>query len=133
MIDFEGKANSLGFRDREHAVAKPAGVYRILVLGDSIVQGLSVANREDLFTSVLERELDADAPGRFEVLNFGVSGYNTQQEVETLRDKGLRYSPDLVVLAYCLNDTYLDSGPYHSPPSRRRAPRPGSRCDRRRC
>ena len=45
-----------------------------------------------------------------EVLNFGVSGYNTQQEVETLREKGLRYSPDLVVLAVCVNDALSHAG-----------------------
>lgn len=38
-------------------------------------------------------------------MNFGVSGYNTQQEVETLKDKAVRLDPDLVLLAYSLNDT----------------------------
>lgn len=109
MLDFRGKANSLGFRDREHSVLKPEGVFRILVLGDSITQGLGVRDDAEVFTAVLERELEA-SPGRFEVLNFGVSGYNTQQEVETLRQKGLVYAPDLVVLAYCSNDTRVDSG-----------------------
>jgi lysophospholipase L1-like esterase len=44
------------------------------------------------------------------VLNFGVSGYNTQQEVEMLKAKGLRYDPDLVILAYCLNDRERNDG-----------------------
>ncbi len=109
MLDFAGKANSLGFRDREHALAKKPGVYRILVLGDSITQGLSIERAEDIYTSVLERQLNTDGV-RVEVLNFGVSGYNTQQEVETLREKGLRFAPDMVVLAACVNDSYLDCG-----------------------
>jgi lysophospholipase L1-like esterase len=45
-----------------------------------------------------------------EVLNFGVNGYNTRQEVETLREKGLQFEPDLVVVAYCVNDKIPDSG-----------------------
>ena len=110
MLDFGGKSNSLGFRDREHPIAKQTGVYRILVLGDSITQGLGIFSSRDIFTSVLESQLNRGQPGRFEVMNFGVSGYNTQQEVESLSEKGLRYSPDLVVLAYCVNDNTVDSG-----------------------
>ena len=110
MLDFRGKANSLGFRDREHAVEKPEGIFRMLVIGDSVTQGLGVKDDEAVFTSVLERELNERPDGRVEVLNFGVSGYNTQQEVETLRHKGVDYEPDLVILAYCSNDTRLHSG-----------------------
>lgn len=95
--------NSLGFRDYEHAVAKSPGVHRILIIGDSITKGVGIPDPNMAYPMVLERELGQRGL-RSEVLNFGVEGYNTQQEVETLRDKGLRYKPDLVVLAYCLND-----------------------------
>lgn len=110
MTLFKGRANSLGFRDREHAIQKPKGVFRIIVLGDSIVQGFGIENDEDLFTSVLSRLL-IETGRKVEVFNFGVSGYNTQQEVETLREKGLQFQPDLVVVTYCLNDTSLCCGP----------------------
>ena len=101
--DFRGRANSLGFRDREHPRQKPAGAYRILVLGDSIAAGHQVPRTEDVFPARLEALLrQRGVPA--EVLNFAVSGYNTEQEVETLRDKGLAFEPDLVLLAYCLND-----------------------------
>lgn len=109
MVDFAEKANSLGFRDREHELKKPEGTYRILILGDSITQGYMIASREDMFSSVLENRLVA-AGWPVEVLNFGVNGYNTRQEVETLREKGLPFGPDLVIVAYCLNDMFLDSG-----------------------
>jgi len=39
-----------------------------------------------------------------EVFNMGVTGYQTVQEVETLRTKGLKYQPDIVILTVCLND-----------------------------
>jgi lysophospholipase L1-like esterase len=104
MVAFLGRGNSMGFRDREHSIEKAPGTYRILVLGDSITQGFGIEATEDVFTSVLEAELRAEGVNA-EVLNFGVSGYNTEQEVETLREKGLRYDPDLVVLAFCANDT----------------------------
>jgi len=102
FYDYKGASNSLGFRDVEHAVAKPAGVYRIVVLGDSVAMGLHVDRSEDIFPRVLEGELNRSGL-RTEVINLSVSGYNTQQEVEMLKEKGLRYSPDLVLLAYTLS------------------------------
>jgi lysophospholipase L1-like esterase len=102
FYDYLGASNSLGFRDREHAVAKPPGVYRIVVLGDSIAAGLHVERSEDVFPPILERLLVQDGL-RAEVINLAVSGYNTQQEVEMLREKGLQYRPDLVVVAYTMS------------------------------
>jgi lysophospholipase L1-like esterase len=102
FYDYLGASNSLGFRDREHAVAKPAGVYRIVVLGDSIAAGLHVERNEDVFPPILERLLVQNGL-RAEVINLAVSCYNTQQEVEMLREKGLQYHPDLVVVAYTMS------------------------------
>lgn len=96
--------NSAGFRDRELPEAKPPGTFRIALLGDSIAWGHGLPLEQSL-AKVLERLLNASgAELRFEVLNFGVSGYSTQQEVELYRVKAARYEPDLVIVAYCLND-----------------------------
>ncbi|HXU28969.1 MAG TPA: GDSL-type esterase/lipase family protein [Thermoanaerobaculia bacterium] len=103
LVGFAGKANRLGFRDREHEVAKPLGVFRILVLGDSVGQGLKVPRYEDTFPALLEARLQRRGVNA-EVINLSVTGYNTQQEVETLAEKGLRFSPDLVLVAYTLSD-----------------------------
>ncbi len=103
FYDFQGASNRLGYRDRDHEVAKPDGVWRIVVLGDSIGAGLRVQRFEDTFPAVLERLLREQGVNA-EVINLSVSGYNTQQEVETLADKGLRYRPDLVLVAYSLTD-----------------------------
>ena len=43
----------------------------------------------------------------YEVLNMGVDGYHTMQEIETLRVKGLKYNPDLVLVTFCVNDFNL--------------------------
>ncbi|MEE8574111.1 MAG: SGNH/GDSL hydrolase family protein, partial [Thermodesulfobacteriota bacterium] len=107
--DFADKTNSLGFRDVEHKIEKKEGVFRILVLGDSITQGFYIKEKKDIFTSVMERELRRSAVVA-EVINFGVSGYNTQQEVYTLKEKGLAFKPDLVVVAFCLNDIEQKDG-----------------------
>ncbi|MBN2449781.1 MAG: SGNH/GDSL hydrolase family protein [Lentisphaeria bacterium] len=104
--------NSAGFRDVDHSAAKPAGTRRIVVLGDSTTAGCDVADRSALYTTRLEELLNrnrGDPNTRYEVLNFGVGGYHTLQEVETLRIKGLRYQPDLVLLTVCVNDFDLHS------------------------
>jgi hypothetical protein len=96
------KINSRGLRDREHAMPKPPGVYRIAVLGDSYAEALQV-ELEDTFWWRLAERLQACAfqPGkRIEAVNFGVSGYGTAQQLLTLRHRAWDYSPDLVLLAF---------------------------------
>ena len=111
----EGEAyvriNSDGLRDREHAVAKPANVVRIALLGDSYAEALSVT-AEETFWSVMEKKLaacDAFRGKQVEVLNFGVSGYGTGQELITLRERVWEYSPDIVMLAVTTNNDVLDN------------------------
>jgi lysophospholipase L1-like esterase len=96
--------NSMGLRDEEYPLAKPEGVYRIFVLGDSIAfgDGLPAAQA---FPDTLERILNEKRPPKVEVLNGGIRGYNTYQESLLLKEVGLKYQPDLVVLAYALNDS----------------------------
>lgn len=104
--------NSDGLRDREHAKAKPADTIRIAVLGDSFVEAMHVPV-EQTFWSQMEKKLqECNAfPGKkVEVINFGVSGYGTAQELMTLRQRVWDYSPDVVVLAFTTyNDVYDNS------------------------
>ena len=95
------RINRFGMRNPEVAEEKPAGARRIAVLGDSIAFGYWVAD-EQAFPRQLEAMLGG--PSRVEVLDFGVPGYNLEQEIETLRVKALRFAPDVVVVAFCLND-----------------------------
>lgn len=102
----EGEAfvaiNSAGFRDRERSVVKPAGTFRVAVLGDSMMEALQV-DLEATFAALLERKLAACAAfgdKKIEVLNFGVAGYGTAQQLLTYRYHAANYSPDLVLLAF---------------------------------
>src|SRR3982074_1407604 len=88
------RINSDGLRDREHAKVKPADTARIAVLGDSFSEALPVP-MEQSFWSLLEQTLhECNAfPGKkVEVINFGVSGYGTAQELMTLRRRVWDYS-----------------------------------------
>jgi lysophospholipase L1-like esterase len=108
-----GDVNAYGVRDVPFEVAKPAGRFRIVVLGDSIGFGFCNDRQalaiEDTFAKVLEARLRARFGPEVEVLNLSVSGYDTVQEAEFLARKGLALDPDLVLIAYCLNDAWQAS------------------------
>lgn len=88
--------NARGLRGTERAYRAAPGVFRILLLGDSFLEGYQYADNE-LFASQLETAL---AHKSVEVINLSVGGYGTTQQYLYLRDEGLKYRPDLIVLAF---------------------------------
>lgn len=114
----EFATNNAGFRDHEFSEQKPPHTYRIIALGDSTTAGNGIADLEDTFPKQLQRLLNSEPKrnANYEVLNMGVGGYHTLQEVETLRVKGLKYDPDLVLVTFCANDfnVHSDGGVYAS-------------------
>lgn len=111
----EGEAyvriNSDGLRDGEHTKAKPANTLRIAVIGDSYAEAFQVP-LEQAFWVVMEQKLNECerlAGRKVEVVNFGVSGYGTAQELITLRRHVWDYSPDLVILAFCTANDISDN------------------------
>ena len=111
----EGEAyvviNGAGLRDRPRDYVKPSNTFRIAVLGDSYVEALQVPF-EDSFSALLEKDLnDCRAAGtrHVEVINFGVSGYGTAQELITLRTNVWQFAPDLVLLAVTTNNDISDN------------------------
>ncbi|PYS81894.1 MAG: G-D-S-L family lipolytic protein [Acidobacteria bacterium] len=105
------RINGDGLRDREHSKQKAPGTLRIAVVGDSYAEAFQV-EQDKAFWSVMERRLGecpALAGRRVEVINFGVSGYGTAQELLTLREKVWDYSPDVVLLALTTNNDVLDN------------------------
>lgn len=94
--------NALGFRDGEYERDKPAGVRRILGFGDSVTFGIGLPI-EDTWPKQLERLARATDPN-IEVLNLGITGYDSLQEIELVEVCGLPLSPDEVVVAHHLND-----------------------------
>jgi lysophospholipase L1-like esterase len=91
-----------GLRDRVFEVPKPAGVFRVLVLGDSVAWGVNVPEA-DTFAKVLERRLQGRGL-RVEVMNAGVLGYTAWNELEYYVARGRSFEPDLVLVAFCMND-----------------------------
>lgn len=121
--------NSDGLRDRSYSKTKPENTVRIAVLGDSFTEAVHVPWK-DTFWSVMERELPkCAAVGQasrlsasrlsasplsasrlsVEVINFGVHGYGTAQELITLRTRVWDYNPDIVILAFFTGNDLINN------------------------
>ena len=95
--------NAQGFRDTEdYEYDKPEGQLRIISLGDSNTQGLEI-RQDATFPEVIERILIGEGI-QAQVLNTGVSGFGTAEELVFLENEGIRYDPDVVVLGIYAND-----------------------------
>ncbi len=104
LMGVDVSINSHKLRDREIPYEKPPGTKRIVMLGDSLVFGWGV-DFTSTSSKVLERELNAGRPqADVEVINTGVGNYNTSMEVQYFLNEGYRYSPDIVILNYFIND-----------------------------
>jgi hypothetical protein len=86
-------------------------VFRILVLGDSYIEALHVP-LDATFGQQIGRWLMGArlAAGRqVEVVNVGVSGWGTDQQLLWLREEGPRYAPDLIVLAFYPGNDFMNN------------------------
>ena len=91
------RINENGLRDRSHSYERNNDIKRILVLGDSFAWGYGVEESER-FSQQLEETLGV------EVINAGVSGYSTDQELLWYKNEGIKYETDLVILVIAGND-----------------------------
>src|SRR5688500_5619994 len=91
------RINENGLRDQAHPYERQNDSERILVLGDSFAWGYGVEESER-FSELLEKSLDV------EMINAGVSGYSTDQELLWYRSEGIKYETDLVILVLAGND-----------------------------
>lgn len=103
---FEVVTNSLGFRDPRLPTPKRPKTIRVVVLGDSFTQGYGVAEHE-AYPRRLENQLRLDDPAHlYEVVNLGVPGTNPRDYEGNLREVGLRYQPDVVLVAVSATDVH---------------------------
>lgn len=96
------RINGLGFHDRERSYEKSPDTIRIALLGNSWTEALQVP-LEINYGAVLEHLLNERGcfgGKHVEVLNFGVAGYSTAQELLLLKQEAWRYHPDIVLVAF---------------------------------
>lgn len=108
------KTNSQGFHAKEYALEKPAGTYRIVILGDSFVEGVQVPI-EKTFPYLLEQKLNsgpmAGSGKTYEVIPIAKSGNGTLMNITYGRAYALAYHPDLIINAFITNDLEDDAKP----------------------
>ncbi len=98
--------NSHGFNDRPRALEKKAGTYRIAVLGDSFVWGDGVSYGV-AWSHRLEEKFQQAYSGKVEVLSWGRRGWSTLDQFQFLQESGIRYHPDVLIVAFTSNDPDL--------------------------
>jgi len=106
-LDVAMKVNSQGFRDIEHRWGKEPGTFRIIGVGDSFTFGWGIA-QEETFLRRLEANLEIKTKEQFETINAGVPGWGLNNYYFYLKHIGTRYAPDVVIVAYYVDD--LSSG-----------------------
>jgi GDSL-like Lipase/Acylhydrolase family len=117
--------NSIGMRDREHAVPKDNGTFRVLLLGDSFMEALQV-DFEDSFPKLLEDRLRQASHRTVEVINCAVSGWGTDQELIYLQQYGLKFHSDLILIGMTIHNDVSDNleGHFHTLVDGKMLPKP---------
>ena len=99
--------NRFGMRDKQYQEAKPAGIYRIALVGASYEMGPGVRN-DQIYEAILENQLNAaNIAGRnrrVEILNFSVGGYSIVQKSLVAENKIVSFQPDLVIVTIYSGD-----------------------------
>ncbi|MBN2369503.1 MAG: hypothetical protein JXO72_03370 [Vicinamibacteria bacterium] len=103
--------NSRGLRGPERDYVLPAGVQRILAVGDSYVEAYSVSE-ERTFVRLLESALRLKDLN-VEALNGGTRGYATDQEYLFYVTEGARYAPSIVLLFFYYNDVVYNDRQFY--------------------
>ncbi|MEI8349054.1 MAG: SGNH/GDSL hydrolase family protein [Candidatus Omnitrophota bacterium] len=104
--------NSKGIRGPEYSYDKDKDEFRILIMGDSFAEGYAV-NFNELFSEVMKDRLE-NRGVRCEVINAGVGGYSTDQELLLFQSEMKKYKPDLTILMFCSNDIWYNNQPRYS-------------------
>jgi hypothetical protein len=103
--------NSQGLPDKEYSIDKPGNTFRVNVIGDSYAmpEGVDI---ENAYHTLLEDRFNKDNyESSFEFINFGVGGYNLKQYLAVMKNKGIKYNPDLILLSFCANNDYKVAPP----------------------
>jgi len=94
------EVNSDGLLGKPYPEERVNGKFRIALLGDSFTSAEAV-KPEEKFAGIWEKNLSDKSNGDVEVINFGVGGTGTWQQLQMFHIKARKYRPDLTVVAFC--------------------------------
>ncbi len=115
---YSGTFNSLMYRDKEWPDELVAGKIKVVVVGDSVVEGVGIERPQDRFPDLLAQKLGPE----YVVFNVGRQGANTGDEIKLLLE--YPYAPDILIWTYFINDIGDQAGPFGIllPPFRKPSP-----------
>ncbi len=96
---------SRSFWTQRYPRAKPPGLKRIMVIGDSAARGASL---DDSVAGALRRQLSERCAMRTEVWNLSSPGYGSRRK-QLVVDKALEFHPDLIIYHAGVTTEYEDS------------------------
>ncbi len=103
-------SNRFGFNERDYPLAKSDQTYRVLILGDSHNWA---GGRDRNYTVHVQNRFDrAYGTDRVEIINAGYPMTSTAEQLDVLKEYGLQYDPDFVLLAFSMSDDFIDADPY---------------------
>jgi hypothetical protein len=110
-----GRINSYGWRDKQWSHDKPAGTYRVAVLGDSMVAAFEVES-DRTFLALAEERLKSSWDINVELMNFGRFGFTQTEELIVLKNEIKHFSPDMVLLFFLpvndIQEVSRETSPY---------------------
>jgi lysophospholipase L1-like esterase len=95
--------NSWGMRSGELSVPKPAWRQRVVVMGDSVVNGGSLIDQHELATSIVQRRRAESAATQVEVANVSAGSWGPGNWRAFAEDSGL-FGADVLVLVISSHD-----------------------------
>jgi len=106
--------NKFGLRDEpDFNPDKPASEFRILSIGDSIAFGLGVKS-SDAYAKVFERKINETRGSRkYNVINAAGPGYSPSFYYMFLKNEGLTWNPDMVLIETELSNDVTDEAFLH--------------------
>ena len=104
--------NTLGFRGAEFSETKPPNTYRIFMVGGSTMFGAGATSDETTIPGYLQQYLNEKNLGfDIEVINSGIQGADSNTELNLVKQKLVRFSPDLIIIYDGWNDLRANNTP----------------------
>jgi len=89
--------NSFGVRGEEFNIEKEYDVYRIVMLGGSTMYGVYATSDSSTIPGFLEKKIESENPNyKVEIINAGINGSNSFDEISFLTDRLLELEPDMI-------------------------------------
>jgi hypothetical protein len=98
--------NSKGFLTPEVPYAKPIGIKRVVIIGDS--QGVACIPYLRNFIRILESNFNSYGNQKYEFINLSVATIGPKLETDILTLEGLKYSPDLILWLFNVGNDFID-------------------------